>query len=161
MLPDNVRAALDATGAPYEVLACDPALADTAAFCEHYKFPPANAANAIVVAAKKEPREYAVCLVLATTKLDVNHRVRDLLGARKVSFADAEETQAVTGMMIGGVTPFGLDLPVYVDSRVMTLDYAIVGGGNRSAKLKISPEAFRRLPRVQIVDGLGIDRLIG
>src|SRR5262249_23628450 len=97
---------------------CDPAFADTAAFCVHYGVPPGESVNTILVASRKEPKKYAACLVLATTKLDVNRKVAELLDVRKLSFASGEETVAVTGMMIGGVTPFGLPdgLPIYVDS---------------------------------------------
>ena len=113
----RVRAALDALGADYEVLPCDPELADTHAFCAHYGISLEDSANAILVASKKEPRVFSVNLVLATTRLDVNHAVRRLMGVKRLSFATAEQTMEITGMMIGGVTPFGLpnDLPIYVD----------------------------------------------
>jgi prolyl-tRNA editing enzyme YbaK/EbsC (Cys-tRNA(Pro) deacylase) len=155
-----VRAALEAYGARYEVLPCDPALADTAAFCAHYGIPPAISANTILVASRKEPKSYAACLALATTKLDVNHKVAELLGIKRLSFASGDETVAVSGMMIGGVTPFGLpaDLPVYVDGRIVALDAVIVGGGSRSCKLKIAPEVFTRMPGVRVVEGLAVER---
>jgi prolyl-tRNA editing enzyme YbaK/EbsC (Cys-tRNA(Pro) deacylase) len=154
------RAALNGLGARYQMVACDPAFADTAEFCAHYGIPLDRSANAILVASRKEPKVYAVCLVLATTKLDVNKKVSELLGVKKLSFASAEETVAVTGMMIGGVTPFGLPdgLPIYVDSRVQALDEVIVGGGSRSSKLRVQPEVFARLPNCRIVVGLGLDR---
>jgi len=157
---EAVRAALDALGARYHVLPCDPALADTAAFCAHYGIPPAVSANTILVASRKEPRRYAACLALATTKLDVNHKVSELLGIKKLSFASGEETVDLTGMMIGGVTPFGLppDLPIYVDDRIVRLETVVVGGGSRSCKLKIAPEVFTRMPGVQVVEGLAVDR---
>jgi prolyl-tRNA editing enzyme YbaK/EbsC (Cys-tRNA(Pro) deacylase) len=122
-IEQSVRAVLDRLGAAYEVIPCDPALADTAVFCAHYGVAPSESANTIVVASRKEPKVYAACLALATTKLDVNHKVSELLGVKKLSFASPEETVAVTGMMIGGVTPFGLsaELPFYVDSRIATL----------------------------------------
>ena len=86
----------------------------------------------------------------------MNHSVRDLMGVRRLSFASADETTELTGMMIGGVTPFCLpdDLPVYVDSRIMDLDYVILGGGSRSAKVKIDPDVFNRMPTVTVVEGL-------
>lgn len=141
---------------PYEVLEIDPAYADTAAFCARYGVPLDHSGNTIIVGSKKEPRQYAACLVLATTRLDVNHAVRRLMGVSRLSFASAEETKALTGMMIGGVTVFALppDLPIYVDDRVMALDYVVLGGGSRSAKIKTAPEALRRLPTVRIVTGL-------
>jgi len=143
-------------GVPYEWIEIDPAFADTAAFCMKYGSPLERAGNTIVVASKKEPRQYAACVVLATTRLDVNHAVRSLLGVSKVSFASADETMALTGMLLGGVTVFALpeDLPIYVDDKLMALDWIILGSGSRSSKIKTSPEVFRRLPNARIVAGL-------
>jgi len=152
----SVRAALEAVSHSFEILPCDPALADTAAFCAHYGIPPEESGNTIVVATKKEPRQYAACLALATTRLDVNHVVRRLMGGQKLSFASGQETTALTGMMMGGVTVFGLppDLPIYVDSAVLEARSIVVGGGSRSCKIRIAPEVLRRLPNVLVVEGL-------
>lgn len=155
----KVTASLDALGVPYEVMTIDPDFADTAKFCERYGIPLENSGNTIIVASKKEPKQYCACVVKATTRLDVNHAVRKLMNVSKLSFATAEETKALTGMMIGGVTIFALppDLPVYVDERLMALDWVILGGGSRSTKIKASPEVFRRLPNTTIVQGLATD----
>jgi prolyl-tRNA editing enzyme YbaK/EbsC (Cys-tRNA(Pro) deacylase) len=153
-----VRRALEATDLPYEALACDPEFADTAAFCERYGVAPQDSANAIVVVGKGEPRRYACCVVLATTKLDVNGAVRRRFEVRKASFASAEETRELTGMLIGGVTPLALpaDLPVWVDDRVMRRVSVVLGGGSRSQKIRVSPELFRRMPTAEIVPDLAI-----
>ncbi len=152
----SVRAALEAVSHSFEILPCDPALADTAAFCAHYGIPPEESANTIVVATKKEPRQHAACLVLATTRLDVNHAVRRLLGGQKLSFASGEETAALTGMMMGGVTVFGLPpgLPIYIDGAVLEARSVVVGGGSRSCKIRIPPEVLRRIPNALVVEGL-------
>ncbi|PKN82103.1 MAG: hypothetical protein CVU47_04220 [Chloroflexi bacterium HGW-Chloroflexi-9] len=154
----RVVAVLDTLGGPYELMPCDPALADTAAFCEAYGVPLDRSANCIVVASKNEPKQYAACLVLATNRLDVNGIVRRLMGVRKVSFAAAEETAALTGMMIGGVTPLGLPegVPLYLDAAMMPLEDVIVGGGSRSLKVRLAPALLARLPGAQVVEGLGI-----
>jgi prolyl-tRNA editing enzyme YbaK/EbsC (Cys-tRNA(Pro) deacylase) len=133
-----VLAAVAATGQPYEVLEIDPELADTAAFCAHYGYPEETSGNCILVASRDETPVLAAAVVLATTKLDVNKRVR------KLSFAPAELTRAVTGMEIGGVTPFALPagLPLYLDARLATLDRVIVGGGSRRLKLEVDPAAL-------------------
>jgi prolyl-tRNA editing enzyme YbaK/EbsC (Cys-tRNA(Pro) deacylase) len=140
----QVLAAVEATGEPFEVIEIDPALADTAAFCEHYGYPPEASGNCILVASKDDPPVVASCLALATTKLDVNKRIRKLLGVRKLSFAPSELTRELTGMEIGGVTPFGLppQLPLYLDARIEALDRVIVGGGSRSLKLSVAPAAL-------------------
>lgn len=152
----RVTGVLDGLGVAYEVMTIDPDFADTAAFCARYGVPLANSANTIIVASKKEPRQYCACVVLATTRLDVNHAVRRLMGVSRVSFATAEETMALTGMMIGGVTVFALPegLPLYVDDRVMALDWLILGGGSRSTKIRTSPEVFHRLPGARVVAAL-------
>ncbi len=147
---------LGALGLPYEVVRIDPAYADTAQFCERYGFPMEQSANTIIVGSKREPRQYAACVVKATTRLDVNHAVRKLMGVPRLSFATAEETVALTGMLIGGVTVFALPegLPIYVDEGLMACPYVILGGGSRSTKIKISPEVFTRLPGARIIPGL-------
>ncbi len=152
----KVTATLEDLGVPYEIHEIDPDFADTAAYCAKYDVPLEQSANTIIVASKKEPKQYCACVVLATTRLDVNHAVRKLMGASKVSFASADETKAVTGMMIGGVTLFALppDLPIYVDDRVMACEWIIVGGGSRSAKIRLAPDVLRRLPGVTVVPGL-------
>jgi prolyl-tRNA editing enzyme YbaK/EbsC (Cys-tRNA(Pro) deacylase) len=155
-IDQRVRQVLEGLGLPYEVVEIDPAYADTAQFCERYGYPMEQSANTILVGSKKEPKQYSACVVRATTRLDVNHVVRKLMGVPRLSFASAEETMALTGMMIGGVTVFALPdgLPIYVDDGLMPLDYVILGGGSRSTKIKIAPEVFRRLPGAQIISGL-------
>lgn len=151
-----VKQHLDGLGVPYEMLPCEPEFADTAAFCERYGYPPQQSANTILVASKRPPGRYAACVVLATTRLDVNRTVRDLLEVKKVSFASAEVTREVTAMDIGGVTPFALPegLPVFVDRRVTEVDWVILGSGTRSSKIKAVPVILTRLPGAQVIDGL-------
>ena len=151
----RVIAALDETGIPYEALPCDPDLADTTAFCAHYGFPESQSANTIVVASRRPEGHNAACVVLATTRLDVNKVVRSRLGVRKVSFASADLSAEITGMIMGGVTPFGLPdgLPLWVDAAVMAPDWVILGGGSRSLKIKVSPEVLTAVG-AEVVDGL-------
>lgn len=147
---------LAALGVEYELFPCDPALADTAQFCAAYGFALDESANTIVVVGKAEPRVYAACVVLAPHRLDVNRIVRARLGSRKASFAGADETRDLTGMAIGGVTPFGLpaDLRIWVDSAVMTRPRVVLGGGSRSLKVIAPPSILLRLPNVEVVEGL-------
>lgn len=155
-IPPAVIAAMEASGVAYEILDCDPELADTAVFCERYGYAMEDSANAILVKSKTGEEKFVACVLLATTRLDVNRTVRKKMGARKVSFAGPEETRRVTGMELGGVTPPGLpaDLPLWVDSRVMERPFVILGAGTRAAKIKVETEYFRRLPQAEIVDGL-------
>lgn len=160
LLLPAVADALAAHGVAHEVLECLPELADTAEFCAHYGFSLEQAANTILVAAKKvEPPRYAVCVVLGTTRLDVNRAVRALLDVKRASFADAEITTALTGMLVGGVTVPGIEgLPVYVDRAVMEVPRVVMGGGNRSSKIVLDPAELLKLPGVEVVDGLATPR---
>jgi len=163
MTDDATRAWLEQQlrplGEPYELFPCDPALADTTAFCAAYGFDPEDSANTIVVIGKSDPPRYAACVTLAPYRLDVNRTVRDRLGTRKASFAPAEATAALTGMQIGGVTVFGLPpgLPIWVDARVMARERIVLGGGSRSWKVIAAPAILRALPSVELVDGLASD----
>jgi prolyl-tRNA editing enzyme YbaK/EbsC (Cys-tRNA(Pro) deacylase) len=152
----TVIASMDAAGVAYEVMDIDPALADTAEFCRAYDVPLDRSANAILVASRKPEGRHAVCLVLATTRLDVNGTVRRKLGVRKVSFAPAELTRELTGQEIGGVTAFGLpdDVPVWVDAQVMEPDWVIIGAGSRAAKIKLDPAQFTALHGFEVVEDL-------
>ena len=152
----RIQAFLEESGLAFEVWPCDDSLADTAAFCAHYKVPPENSVNAILVCSKTAPEDLALCMVPATHRLDVNKVVRKKLGAKKASFASPEVTRAVTGMEIGGVTPIGLPpgVPVWVEVSVMDLDYIILGGGNRTSKLKVPPAIFYQVADCEIVEEL-------
>ncbi len=155
-----VRQFLDDSGFAYEVIPCDPELADTAVFCQHYGYALEVSANTIIVKSKTGEARFVACIVLASTRLDVNKVVRKRLAARRVSFASADETKEVTGMELGGVTPLALtvDLPVWIDERVMSADYIILGGGNRSTKIKIAPEALLQIPDATVVENLATSK---
>ena len=154
---DRVVASLRTLGVPYELIEIDPAFADTAAFCEKYGYAPERSCNTIIVASKKEPKKFVACVVLAHTRLDVNKRVTKLIGVSKASFATAEEMIALTGMQVGGVTPFSLPpgVPLYVDQRIMAADWVILGGGGRSLKIKTSPAVFEKLG-AEVISGLAL-----
>jgi prolyl-tRNA editing enzyme YbaK/EbsC (Cys-tRNA(Pro) deacylase) len=152
-----VREALSSLGIEYEAVACDPSLADTAAFCEAYGFDPEDAANCIIVSSRRPAGQHLATLVLATTRLDVNGRCCELMGVRRASFAPLESTTELTGMEIGGVTPFGLPealTPVRVDAAVISRQRVVVGGGDRSVKLVVEADVFSRAPLFHVVESL-------
>ncbi len=152
----NIRQFLDSTKLEFEVMDCDPELADTKVFCKEYGINLEDSVNAIVVKTKTGELKYAACALLATTRLDINKLIRKKLNARKVSFANTEETVKLTKMHIGGVTPLALpsNLPLWVDSKVMQRKYIVLGGGNRSSKIKVSSKIFKYTQNTEIVQGL-------
>ena len=152
----KIRQFLENTKLEFEIMHCDPKLADTNIFCKEYGVDLKDSVNAILVKTKTGELKYAACALLATTRLDINKMIRKKLGARKVSFANIEETVKLTKMDIGGVTPLTLPstLPLWVDSNVMQRNSIVLGGGNRSSKIKISPKIFNYTLNTEIVENL-------
>ncbi len=135
----------------------DPTLADTAAFCGAYEVGLDVSANCVVVAGRREGVvRYAACVVLATTRADVNGVVRRHLDVRKASFAPMAEAVELTGMEYGGITPIGLPVswPILVDARVVAAPHVIIGSGVRHSKIVLPGPALGALPGAQVVDGL-------
>lgn len=140
------------------VAAIDPTDADTEAFCARYGEPLEESANCVVVAGKRGGVvKYAACLVLATTRADINGLVRRHLDVRKVSFAPLDEVVAATGMAYGGVTPLGLpaDWPVLVDAGVAAGASLVVGSGLRESKIRVAGATLAALPTAEVLEGLG------
>jgi prolyl-tRNA editing enzyme YbaK/EbsC (Cys-tRNA(Pro) deacylase) len=138
----------------------DPRWADTAVFVEHYgRELLQRSANCVVVAGRRGGETtLAACLVLSTTRADVNGVVRRRLGVRKASFASMEAATGETGMEYGGITPIGLPAgwPLLVDSAVVDLPYVLVGSGRRRGKLLVPGKAFAELPGAVVLEGLGV-----
>jgi prolyl-tRNA editing enzyme YbaK/EbsC (Cys-tRNA(Pro) deacylase) len=135
----------------------DPELADTAAFCEFYGVRLDESANCVIVAGRRgEVTRYAACVILATTRADVNGVVRRHLDARKASFAPMDDAVRISGMEYGGITPIGLpaDWPVLVDSRVVAAPHVIIGSGVRHSKIALAGPALGALPGAAVIEGL-------
>ncbi|HEY7468793.1 MAG TPA: YbaK/EbsC family protein [Acidimicrobiia bacterium] len=152
----SVIASLQQHSIAFEEMPCDPELADTADFCRAYDVPLEKSANTILVASRRPEGKMVACLVLATTRLDVNGVVRRRMEVKKASFANAEQTMETTGMAIGGVTVFGLPptIPVWVDRRVLECDWIIVGAGSRTAKIRLDPAQLIDRAGFEVVDDL-------
>lgn len=160
LLAEPVRAALAVLDDPRVLVAeIEPDLADTAAFCAAYGVAPEQSANCVVVAGRRgETTTLAACVVLATTRADVNGLVRRRLEARKASFAPMDTAVRATGMEFGGITPVGLPegWPVLVDAAVAAQAWVVVGSGLRRSKLVLPGALVAALPGAEAVDGLGV-----
>jgi prolyl-tRNA editing enzyme YbaK/EbsC (Cys-tRNA(Pro) deacylase) len=150
-------AALNGLAGQVGVAEIDPSLADTAAFCERYGVSPAESANCVLISGRRggETR-FAACMVLATTRADVNGVVRRELDVRKASFAPRDVAVAETGMEYGGITPVGLPAgwPVLVDAAVTATPLVVIGSGVRRSKLVLPGAALARLPGARVIENL-------
>ena len=135
----------------------DPELADTAAFCAAYDVEMSASANCVVVAGRRgESTTLAACMVLATTRADVNGVVRRRLDARKASFAAMDVAVAESGMEYGGITPVGLPAgwPILVDAAVVAAGDVVIGSGVRRSKLVLPGTALADLPGAEVIEAL-------
>ena len=155
----DVASVMGALNIEYTVIDCEPELADTRDFCDHYGYSIDESANVLLIASKRGEPKFAACMVLATCRLDVNKTARKKLGVSRISFANPELTRELTGMELGGVTPFGMpeNVPVWIDSRVMICDRIILGGGNRSSKIVLTPAMLLKIPNVEVVENLAYE----
>src|SRR3954471_1363884 len=159
LLGAPVAAALSLLPGPAWVAEIDADLADTAAFCAAYDVPLESSANCVVVAARRAGQTtLAACLVLATTRADVNGLVRRHLGARKASFAPQDVAVAESGMEFGGISPIGLPvgLPVLIDAAVAAAEMVVIGSGTRGSKVAVSGTVLAALPGAEVIEGLGL-----
>jgi prolyl-tRNA editing enzyme YbaK/EbsC (Cys-tRNA(Pro) deacylase) len=158
LLGASVAAAVPGLPGPAWVAAIDDDAADTAAFTDVYGVPAAASANCVVVAARRAGETtLAACLVLATTRADVNGLVRRHLSARKASFAPQDVAVAESGMAYGGITPVGLPTswPVLVDAAVAASELVVIGSGTRGSKLAVPGSLLAALPGAEVLEGLG------
>ena len=159
LLAPPVGAALQTwpPAAEVRVAPIDPELADTAAFCERYGVDMDDSVNCVVIAGRRgDTTSYAACMVLATTRADVNGVVRRRLEARKASFAPMDDAVSLTGMEYGGITPIGLpaDWPILVDAAVLARDVVVIGSGVRRSKIALPARLLADLPSAEVIDGL-------
>ncbi len=143
--------------AEIDVVEIDPTLSDTASFCERYGVSPEQAANCVILEARRsERRWFAACVILGSTRADVNGAARKFLDARRASFAPMTEAVALTGMEYGAITPLGLpaDWPILVDARVASPEAVVIGSGIRKSKLVISGRLLATLPNVSVLENL-------
>jgi prolyl-tRNA editing enzyme YbaK/EbsC (Cys-tRNA(Pro) deacylase) len=159
LLASATMAAIQKSEAGDDILVAeiDSALSDTKAFCEKYGIGMDKAANCVVIeATRRDKRTLAVCVVLATTRADINGIVRKFLDARRASFAPMQEAVEKTGMEFGGITPVGLpaDWPILIDARVTASERVIIGSGVRTSKLLVSGPFLASLPNATVIENL-------
>ena len=137
-----------------EGLECEDEFSDTQSFCDHYGYKIEDSCNAILIKSKKPEDFYTLFCVLGSTRLDVNHKAKSLMGARKVSFASKEEAEEITSQIYGGISPLGLvpEIKIFIDKQVLTREKIFIGAGNRVSKFFLKPESLVELTQGRVED---------
>jgi prolyl-tRNA editing enzyme YbaK/EbsC (Cys-tRNA(Pro) deacylase) len=162
LLAPSTRAALELAGLldAVGVVEIDPAVSDTASTQKKFELSANTLANCVIVGGKREGVErIAACVILATTRGDVNNTVKRSLDVRKASFLPQERAVELSGMEYGGITPIGLpeDWPVLVDARVVETDLIIIGSGVRRSKILLPGHLLSRVAGARVIEGLGVE----
>ncbi len=158
-ISSDVASVISALNIEFTAIDCEPEFADTQKFCDHYGYSVDESANVLLIASKRGEPKFAACVVLAASRLDVNKTARKKLGVSRISFAIQEQTRELTGMELGGLTPFCMpeNVPVWIDSRVMKYRQIILGGGNRSSKIVLTPAMLLKIPNAEVVANLAYE----
>lgn len=137
-----------------EIFECLDEFSDTENFCNHYGFDIEDSCNAILIKAKKPEEFYAMFCLLGANRLDVNHKAKEAMGAKRVSFASREEAELVTQQIYGGISPLGLpeNIKVFIDKNVMEREKLFIGAGNRVSKFFLSPEILIKLSNAEVLE---------
>ena len=137
-----------------EIFECLDEFSDTENFCNHYGFDIEDSCNAILIKAKKPVEFYAMFCLLGANRLDVNHKAKEAMGAKRVSFASRDEAELVTKQIYGGISPLGLpeNIKVFIDKNVIEREKLFIGAGNRVSKFFLSPETLIKLSKAEVLD---------
>lgn len=135
----------------------DQTLSDTAAFCAKYEVTMEESANCVILEGKRDGvSKMAACVILGSTRADVNGVVKKTLDVNKISFAQMEKAVSESGMEYGAITPIGLpsNWPILIDKAVAESPYVVVGSGVRKSKLAVTGKFLASLPNAQVIEGL-------
>ena len=137
-----------------EIFECLDEFSDTENFCNHYGFDIEDSCNAILIKAKKPEEFYAMFCLLGANRLDVNHKAKEAMSAKRVSFASRDEAELVTKQIYGGISPLGLpeNIKVFIDKNVIEREKLSIGAGNRVSKFFLSPETLIKLSNAEVLD---------
>jgi prolyl-tRNA editing enzyme YbaK/EbsC (Cys-tRNA(Pro) deacylase) len=109
-------------------------------------------AKAIVFVADGDP---ILCVASGRHRIDTD-KLADALDVAEVRQAAAEEVRAATGFAIGGVPPFGHDLPVLFDEALLEHTRVWAAAGDPHSLFEVDPRELARCVKARVVS-LGED----
>ena len=104
-------------------------------------------AKSIVFVADGDP---VVCVASGRHRIDTD-KLADLLDVAEIRQAKADEVRAATGFAIGGVPPFGHDLPVLFDEALLDHERVWAAAGDPHSLFEVDPRELAECIRARIV----------
>jgi prolyl-tRNA editing enzyme YbaK/EbsC (Cys-tRNA(Pro) deacylase) len=109
-------------------------------------------AKAIVFVADGDP---VLCVASGRHRIDTD-KLADALDVAEVRQAAAEEVRAATGFAIGGVPPFGHDLPILFDEALLEHERVWAAAGDPHSLFEVDPRVLARCVKARVV-AVGLD----
>ena len=107
----------------------------------------AEIAKSIVFVADGDP---IVCVASGRHRIDTD-KLTEALDVAEVRQAGAAEVRAATGFAIGGVPPFGHDLPVLFDESLMEHERVWAAAGDPHSLFCVDPRELARCVEARVV----------
>ena len=107
----------------------------------------AEIAKSIVFVADGDP---VVCVASGRHRIDAD-KLAEALDCAVVRQAAADEVRAATGFAIGGVPPFGHDLPVVLDEALLDHERVWAAAGDPHSLFAVDPRELARCTHARIV----------
>jgi prolyl-tRNA editing enzyme YbaK/EbsC (Cys-tRNA(Pro) deacylase) len=104
-------------------------------------------AKSIVFVADGDP---VLCVASGRHRIDVD-RLADELDVAEVRQATADEVRAATGYAIGGVPPFGHDVPVLFDESLLEHERVWAAAGDPNSLFCVDPRVLADSIRARVV----------
>jgi prolyl-tRNA editing enzyme YbaK/EbsC (Cys-tRNA(Pro) deacylase) len=107
----------------------------------------AEIAKSIVFVADGDP---VVCVASGRHRIDTD-KLADVLDVAEVRQAAADEVRAATGFAIGGVPPFGHDVPVLFDESLLDHERVWAAAGDPHSLFCVNPRELADCIRARVV----------
>jgi prolyl-tRNA editing enzyme YbaK/EbsC (Cys-tRNA(Pro) deacylase) len=109
---------------------------------------PAEIAKSIVLVADGDP---VLVVASGAHRVDLD-KVADLLDVAEIRQASADEVRSSTGFSVGGVAPFGHDLPVVLDQALLEFPLVWAAGGDGNTLFCVEPRKLADCIRARVAD---------
>jgi Cys-tRNA(Pro)/Cys-tRNA(Cys) deacylase len=122
---------------------------------------PADFANALgytieritksVLIRSTDRKKFAMAVCSVNKKFNFPELAKHMT-CKKVEVASKEELNQLVGYPVNGVCPIGLrDIPVFMDSTLLTFETVLVGGGIPKTEIEIYPLDLQRISEATIL----------
>jgi prolyl-tRNA editing enzyme YbaK/EbsC (Cys-tRNA(Pro) deacylase) len=109
---------------------------------------PAAIAKSIVFVADGDP---VLVVASGAHRVDID-KVADVLDVAEIRQASPDEVRTSTGFSVGGVAPFGHDLPVILDETLLEHDRVWAAGGDGNTLFCVEPNKLSACINARVAD---------